>query len=260
MYISGTGISEFEFRTMLDYKVDTVLALKWAQASNGDWLPTDRGQSNDFYECKIGMAGYYTEIANVVTQINNNRTVGSNEISLTRFNLNEQIFGADVVYSNGLSATVLRYPTIRQKSLNLFTIDMTLRLLGTISFTAVTTLPELNFTQVGYDGNIDEHTITKYDTYNGNYTYLNNDSDVGIFKGTIILSYADMARLRRYHAVNRGGNFSLADIPGVNNPFGPTGDSYPIDVRIKNITNEKIRDQYRWTCDIELVNYKTANA
>lgn len=260
MWVNGTGFTETKTFHVSSFKVDTQLALKWTQVSNGNWVVTDRGASDDYYESVVTMKGRYDEIEPILTELNNNREAGSNVITLSNFVSDEKIFGADIIYTGSLNATVIDFPNIKQKSLHFFNISMRLRLLSPITFTSDEDLPSWNLVQIGYEGGIQDHTIVKYDTYTGSFTYLEEGKDVGIYKGTFVFSDTDMAKLRRYHAVNRGAKFTISDIPGVFKPFGPTGDTFPVDCSIKEIDNEKMRDVKYWFCDVELVNYKTPNS
>ncbi len=259
MWLSATGFTkDVEFR-VTQFAITTQLALQWVQAGNGDWFATDRGAANDYYESKVTMKGQYEDIKDIVTEINNNRTNGSNQIYASRFVSDEKIFGADIIYDPGVYFTVIDFPDIEQKSLAVFSITMSIRLLKSYTFTATSTLPELRLAQTGYDAKVQSHSITKYDTYKGAYSYIDEKVDSGVFKGTFIFDDTDMARIRRFQAVQRGANFTVTDIPGVYFPFGPNGQVFPIDVRLKSISNEKMRDQTYWFCDVELVNYKAKN-
>jgi hypothetical protein len=260
MDITGTGFSAIREFKVSSYKIDTNIALQWQLASNGDWYATDRGSDNDFYDCTITMQDRYDDIKNILIDIEANRTAGSNTLTLSNFVSDEKIFGADIVYTGSLSATILDFPNIKQRSLNVFTISITLRLLKPYTFTADATIPVLRLAQIGYEAGMQEHTITKYDTYKGEFTYLDENNDSGIFNGTYVLSDTDMAKLRRYQAIQRGANFTISDIPGVYRAFGPIGQGYTIDARLKSITNERMRDIHYWYADLELVNYKVRNA
>lgn len=259
MLLSATGFSKnIDFR-VVSFAIDTQLAIQWVQASNGDWYPTDRGAANDYYESKVSMKGQYEDIKDVLVEINNNRVNGSNIIHASNFVSDEKIFGADIVYDSSLDFTVLEFPDIEQKSLAVFTITMSIRLLKPFIFTSTSTIPELRLAQTGYDAKIQEHTITKYDSYKGAFSYIDEKRDSGVFKGTFIFNDIDMARIRRFNAVSRGASFTVTDIPGVYFPFGPNGQVFPIDVRLKKISNEKIRDVKYWLCDVELVNFHAKN-
>jgi hypothetical protein len=259
MDITGPGFTAYKQFKISSFKVSTTLALQWAQGANGDWYPTDRGSGNDYYDTTVTMQGRYDELKDILVEINNNRFNGSNELTLSNFVSDEKIFGADIIYTGTLTATITDFPQIKQKSLNFFNITMSMRLLKPYTFTDVETMPTLNLSQTGYESGVQDFTITKYDTYKNSFTYLEESNDAGIFKGNFILSSDDLARLRRYHAINRGSNFTISDIPGVFQPFGPNGQQYTIDCRIKSILNEKMRDTKYWFVDIELVNYKVKN-
>lgn len=242
------------------FSVNTKLALQWTQAANEDWYATDRGSGNDYYEATVSMKGHYSDVRDILTEINANRLTGSNVLKANRFESDEHIFGADIDYTGTLDVTVVDFHDIDQKSLNVFQIQFKLRLLKPFTFTGTSTLPDLYPAQIGYEGRVQDHTITKYDTYKGLFSYIEESNDAGIFKGLFIFNDTNMANLRRYHATTRGAMVSISDIPGVYSPFGPNGQSYPIEARIKSISNERMRDPNYWMCELELINYKMRNA
>jgi hypothetical protein len=260
MKIYGPGFTgSAETVKVMSFTVNTVLALRWTQLSNGNWYPTDRGAENDYYESTVVMSGRYSVLENLVDQIERNRTNGSNVLTLTDFYDNERIFGADVSHSS-ISATVLTYPEMIQRSLHMWQIKIKLRALKPLTFQGTAAMPTLTFLKTGYEGNVDKTTINKYDTYKGGYTYLEQASDVGKFKGTFVLTQSDMANLRRYHAESRGAALTITDIPGVYKPFGKTRGTFPITCKIKEISDEQMRDLRYWTCTVELVESVAQNA
>jgi hypothetical protein len=262
MYLLDTknGYAEEMHIKTSQFAVNTTLALQWVQAANGDWYATDRGSDNDYYEATVTMKGRYQELSDIMSEINTNRTTGNNVLFADRFESDEKIFGADIVYTNGLSVTIEEFPDIEQKSLNVFQIKFKLRLLKPYTFVTYVGIPDLYPAQIGYDAKVQDWTINKYDTYKGVYTYIDHNNDAGIFNGTFIFNDTDMAQLRRHHATTRGSMLSISDIPGIYNAFGPNGMVYPIEARIKSISNERMRDPNYWMCNLELINYKVRNA
>jgi hypothetical protein len=260
MHIVGAGFTYgAQDLKVTGYTVKTVLAIQWTQTACGNWYATDRGVENDYYEATVVMAGRYSVLENLVYQINKNRTNGSNVVTLSYFSDNERIFGADLVY-NSITATVLDFPEMVQRSLYMWQIKIRFRALKPLTFQGDATMPVLALVKTGYDGNVDLPTINKYDTYKGSYSYLESNTDSGVFKGTFTLTQSAMADLRRYWATYRGAEQTITNIPGVYKPFGKLRPTWPITCKIKSIDDEQMRDLRYWTCNVQLVEYVAPNA
>jgi hypothetical protein len=105
MIVSGTGITAFTAKIGPDYIPATVYALQWIQGANGSWYAVDRGASADIYGVEISLYKDEATINDFIAQVEANREAGSNVLSLSGFNSQEHIFGADVDYSGTITAT-----------------------------------------------------------------------------------------------------------------------------------------------------------
>jgi hypothetical protein len=248
--ISGTGITTFQARIKTDFRVQTELAIRWFQCSSGKWLFTDRGATVDTYETEVRVQGIRGRVEELVTQLNANRTAGSNQVTLSGFDSNELIFGADVVYTS-ITATLLNTPKVKQNRWKSFETDLTLRAIGP-TLTGTATFPALKYLDVGFDGNVDRYQINKIDSYSGVYSYLDMQSDIGIFKGRFQFTGTEMRNLRKWHRTNRGTTYALTGINGVVYPFGVLRGAFPKNVKLLAIEQEEMRDLDNWYATLKL--------
>ena len=225
MQINGTT-----YKIKPDFRPATKLALNWIQLSNSNWVSTDRGVSQDTYDTEIRLYGRESDVNDLINDIEANRVSGSNVLTLTDFNSQEHIFGADLDYTVPITATA--FMNMRaQKTWKGFEITLKLSCLSP-SFTGGSgSLPILRFLDVGYDADA-EYTIQKFDSYDRSFTYNDPESDIGLFAGTFTFDDSEMIQLRRYLATNRGATFSITNIFGVTYPFGRRSGSYPFDAKI----------------------------
>lgn len=232
MIITGSGITEFTAKVLLDYQPLQRFALTWQQLSSGNWAATDRGTTADSYECKISLYGVESEINTFVTEINNSRLYGNNQITLSDFAETEKIFGHNITHDT-LTATVLDMPQRRRGSFKGWGLaDVYLKLLSTPVFTGLSTMPTLYFSDFGGDADSD-YTFNRKESYTNAITYQDKQSDSGIFEANFTLKNTDFINMLNYIRVTRSGNMTLADTLGVAYPFGTrsTG-SYPFTVKL----------------------------
>ncbi|MBD3387587.1 MAG: hypothetical protein GF414_01475 [Candidatus Altiarchaeales archaeon] len=232
MRLSGTGISTpFELK-IIKYTPRTTLALEWVTTSSGNYVATDRGASADIYETEVTVHGceYYTNW--VLDAIGDNRTIDSNVLTLDTFHGDDdQIFGCDIDYSSGVSVTVTDLKMRKQRSWHGHAVTMTLRALSP-SFVGAASLPTLQYISRGYTADA-TWTMSKIDTYDNTFTYLDQEYDAGMWSGDIVLPTADMRSFRRYLATQRDATISIPDIKGVLYPYGPRrGNTYPLSVKV----------------------------
>lgn len=218
MQIAGTGITTFTAKIKDDFIPKTTYALTWSQLSDGSWYSVDRGSGADTYDADIRLYGTESVINDFIDQIEANRVAGSNVISLSSFNAQEHIFGADINYSGALSCTAIMQRRT-QKTWKGFGVALRLSLLSPSFIGGSGSLPPLRLLDVGYDADAD-YEIVKFDSYNRSFSYQDHASDDGSFAGVFTFTDAEMIALRRFIAVNRGSAFSRPDISGVDFPFG----------------------------------------
>jgi len=231
VHISGDGIASYMVRIKPNFKVDTRLALNWIQASNGQYKATDRGYTSDIYEAEFTIRAKEEEVNNFIDAVHDNREAETNYFQLSGFESTEHIFGEDVDYSSPIDVTVLEVSGVKQPFWKTREIKVKTRALSP-NFTGSPSLPSLNCLGIGYETKTDR-TITKYDSYYGDFSYLDRESDVGVFVGTFMFTIDEMRAIRRYIATQRDATISIPSIGGVEYPFGPyRPNTYPISVKI----------------------------
>ena len=218
MNISGTGITPFDIEILPNFSIDTDYSFSMRQVANGDYKVVDRGAASDVYGSKFKLRGKESDIEQFLSEAKANRTAGSNVITLDDINTGEYIFGEDVDYSGGVDVTILKLSTFKQTSFNVRDLEIQAQCIDP-DFTGSSSFPTLDrlFPQFSTE---DRWSINKYDSYEGDFSYIERNMDVGYFEGTFLFSRAEMKSLRRYRATNRGASFTLASIPGVTYPFG----------------------------------------
>jgi len=234
MQISGDGISTFTAKVRPDFRPETTLAIQWRKLSDGNYYSIDRGADADTYEASCTLHSKEAAINNFIQQIEENRTASTgapNQITLSEFLETEHIFGEDVDHSGSISATVLDISFRRQSTFKGYSVNVKLRAISP-TFSALPSLPDLSYLDIGYQSD-NELTIKKYDTYSGTYSYLDARADVGEFVGTFTFSQADMGKIRRHIATERGNTVTITGINGVQYAFGPRrGIGYNRDCKI----------------------------
>jgi len=252
MRLSGTGISTpFELK-VTKYRPITTYGIEWIKTSSGNYVSTDRGASNDTYESEIVVSGHEYYINQVLSAIQDNRAADNHVLSLDTFNqVDDKIFGCDVDYSSGVTCTVVKLSSRKQRSWRGFGVTMILRALSP-SFTGSASLPALQYIPKGYEGDA-TYTVTKYDTYDGSFTYLDEEYDAGQWTGDVILTSANMQGLRRYLATQRGSTISIPAIAGVAYPYGPRrGSTYPLSVKVTEFKDNGMWGEGYWTATLTL--------
>lgn len=243
MDISGAGITTpLRVEIAPGFRPEYVPSLKWAMCSSGKWVASDRGASADIYRCEVGVTGYESTINELLTTIYNNRvaTTGSpNQLTLTNFADTEKIFGEDVDHSS-VTATVIDMGERQQGTLNNFATRLVLQAISPTFIGDSAEAITLNHWDYEYSGDA-EQTISKHDSYNGSFTYIDHRADRGVYKGNAYLSIANTITLMRTIATKRAYPITTT-ISGVDNPFGAvrTG-TWP-----RNLKYLEVRDMGYW--------------
>ena len=251
MIISGTGITSFEFKTSIDFKIDTRLSINWFKVADGNWKFTDRGASTDIYESDVKLHAISGSVDQVLQQIEANRVAESNVITLSTTNYNEKIFGPEINYTVPISATVINDVVKEQARLKSYEVRLRLRAISP-TFTGSGAFPDLKYLNIGYSGDIDKNTINKLDSYTGSFSYIDHQYDAGLFTGTFIFTEAELIGLRQYMRLSRGTTTSLTGINGVTYPFGINRGAYPFNVKLLDLTDLEMRGIGRWFATIKM--------
>jgi len=253
MILSGTGITTpIEFK-VTKWKPVTNLALQWVKTVSGNWVATDREADNDTYDCDLEVYGHEYYVNQVLKAIGDNREAGSNVLSLTKFSADggDMLFGADIDYSGGLSVTVTKLGERKQKSWHGHGVSMRMRVLSP-SFTGSATMPDLKYVERGYKGD-STWTITKPESQNGTFAYVDNAYDSGYWEGEVRLSTTNMRNFRRYIATTRGTAFNVGVLGGVLFPWGPrrTG-TMPIPVKLIDFDDKGMDGLQYWIMELKI--------
>ena len=263
MLINGSGISPaFSAKIKPDFQVQTTLALKWAQASNGNWYAIDRTSAADDYACTVNLYSKETGdaqfmgINDFIAMLENNREATSgtpNILALSDFALNEHIFGEDVDYSGTINATYDPSAAVRRSQGSITGWGYSgLRLVAQgPSFVGAAVLPAIRFIDIGVDADRDG-TINKNFTYNRFVSTADHRSDAGRFVGTVTLTSLEMRILRRYRATVRGSAFTMPVLPGIAFPFGPEAGAFPKSVQLIDWQGEQMISPDRWKVTLTL--------
>lgn len=252
MKIGGDGIGSAVTLEVTQFEPKTQYALTWAKSASGNWYASDRGAASDIYETTVAVHGLEYKISNIMDAIEANRDNPSNTVTLSYFNgVDDRIFGADLDYTSTVSATILKMEPMTQKSWKGFGTKLTLRALSP-SFTGSATFPALLHQLRGYEADAN-YTVSKADSYTGGYYYHDEDYDAGEFSGTFMMTTAEITNLRRYAATQRGTSFTVTDIPGVLQPWGPRRGTYNMTCKLKEVDDRGMRDKNYWTVKITLV-------
>jgi len=268
MILTANELRSFDLKILPGFKPVTKLAINWKQLANGGYFPVDRGTDCDVYESEITAYGKEDVIDGLISALEDNRYTGSkdmesNKFRLSEFNSAEKIFGAEVNYTTGITAAVMKYGQKTQKSWKGFFIKLTLRAFGidpksgaAASFPAINNFcanPQARASlSVGFTGDSDVD-IDKMDTYTGIKSFVDNRTDAGFFEGTFTLRTEDMAGLRAFlirdehtNIMGRGKVIPsdtdegriINNIPGVQNLFGTRRmGKGPFNVRITKFTD-----------------------
>ena len=251
MYVSGDGFTTFLCHIKPEFKPKTTLALKWVQASNGVWSTVDRGVTSDIYESEIRIYSKEETINTMINAIYANRIYDTNYFTMSGFLSTEHIFGEDIDYSGNIQVTIVAIEGPVQKTWLGYEATLTVRALSP-TFTYASTLPTLQYLDYGYKGTIEDLTINKYDSYYGNFTYLDHTTDIGIWTGTLLFTSENMGKMRRYITTQRGSTVTINSINGVDYPFGPTRPTFPITCKILKWDDLGMVNPNNWKMSVTL--------
>lgn len=231
MVITISGVGPYTFKILPEFEPKINMAVSFFRLANGDYAATDRGSSEDTYETNISLYGTEADIYNFIYTINLNRTLGYNTVSLSDFNTQEYIFGADIDYSGSISARIYLddrvQNTFKGFSVSAKLIGISLPLIDMDP--APTSLPSLRYLDIGYNANT-RYTLNTLDSYSGDVFYQDKLYDSGKFTGVYTFDHYEMMVARRVYTTKRGTSFNIPSIIGVTHPFG-----------IRPISGKKVR-------------------
>ena len=240
MYISGDGVTSYLVKVKPDYKIDSKIALKWVQTSDGNYSAIDRGFDADIFESTVTLVAKQDVIEQFVNAVEANRAYDTYHFNLSGFEENENIFGHGIDHTGTLDVTVIKISDIQQKEWKVWQCTCTLRLLSPILESVAATFPVLKHIETNIKKSLDD-SMVKYDTYYGNYTYLDHEADAGVVELNFFLCNNEVKQLKRlYYNDVRGTTYTIAEdkIQGVSYPFGSTRTTWPISVKILELNDE----------------------
>lgn len=248
IYITGTGITPFYLR-INKFTPKTKLSLKWENVSDNAWVAVDRGTDADVYLSEITIIGTETKINQFITEIEANRSIGSNYVTLHNFNeVDDQIFGLDVDYSGSIDVTVIDYNKRPQRTLNSWEFTFTLQALS-ISYDGTPSLPTVT-PEIGYSSYTDR-TIEKKETYDNTFYYFDKVSDAGVFEGIFELLRENAQEFKRYLCSTIRGDDMTITISGVSYPLGPNRGTGAVSVKVLEFKEEQVNIN-RWRYSLKL--------
>ena len=246
--LTGPGITPLYF-FVNSFKPTTKLSLKWIQLSDNNYAAVDRGVDSDVYTSKVKIIGLEADINQFITELEANRVNGSNVVTMSGFSgVDDQIYGLNFNYSQDITATVISYDKRPQRTLSSWSFEFTIQ---AISYTLLSS-PSLPTTtpEIGYKSYTDR-TISKIDTFDGTFSYSDENCDSGVFDGTFELCTSDAKSFKQYLCSTiRGGEMTIT-ISGVDFPLGPNRGTGAIDVKVIEFVEEQININ-RWRFILKL--------
>jgi len=235
--------------TLWGYQPITTLAINWARLANGNYAAQDRGivpidqpTGEDVYQAAINFKGTATSLETLETALADNR--GEMTIACSE---GEEIFGADVDYSSDLTVTVEKYGRIDSIAAGVYAMPLLLRCIGP-TFTGTASIASL---RCGHRFSPNSaFSVVKQFALSGAGTYLDRETDDGIFSATFVQTTAEMKAIRRY--LSTTARTAIVPLPsiGVSYPFGRRMGTGPFTCRVlewKDLGRKNYRD---WELEI----------
>lgn len=221
----------------------TRVAVDWVKLADGNWNGSDRGVSEDVYEAAIVFKGTEAELSTLETELNTNKE---------NFNLTcgtgEEIFGADVDYSGAIDVTVVDYGTIQSVNRGVYSMPLKLRALSH-SNTGSASISNLRLASHRFEPN-SLFDLDKSFTLDGTATYLNGETDPGIFHGVFKQTQTEMKAIRRYLLTTaRTASVSFPSF-GVDSPFGQRMGSGSFNCKVISWRDMGRKNYADWELDI----------
>lgn len=255
MYISGAGITTpVRVEIKPGFTTEYISSLKWAMCSSGKWVASDRGASADVYQTEIEVRGYENVINDLLVTLDNNRTalIGvANQITCTGFTETEHIFGESIDYEEQINATLIDVGERQQNSFNSFSVNLKLQAISPAMNGVGADALTFRYMDFEYIGD-SYKTITKVDTYTGQFSYMDSQADRGYIKFTAYLSLADMRLFQRTLETKRAAPITTT-ILGIGNPLGPIRSTGLSPINLKYL---EVKDLGLWGINYHRVQVK----
>jgi len=253
MYIYATGVAPTEFRTSLNYLTDTTYGLEWFKGADGNYYASDLGPEADTYIASIKTYGTESYINNLITTLDSIRT-NHTVLLMSDFASNELFFGEDVNHSGVVSGVVSDIELRKSVSLRGFELNAKIRGIDLAFNTYASGWPAtIDCVQQDYEADRD-YTVGIYDTYTSEPYAYDELSDEGICTFAATLTNAQLAQLRYYKRVHRGGDITLPlnGLAGISYPFGPSSGAGPHTIKFLDIKEKSRLGLTHWVVNLKL--------
>jgi len=241
------------FKVLPTISYTPILALEWFDLADGNVRAVDRSDKNDYVICEIETVGTESYINNIIQSLKVDKF-----LTLSEFASDEMIFGANVDYNATVKAVWTNMTMKKQKTLNTFSLILSLTSTDITYITGSGYLPSLSCVQIGYTGDtswgFDVEQTYRNTSNSGSVYVYQNSNDIGEFIGQFILTNEEMAELLYFQKAQRSSPFVLPSI-GVPYPFGPrqTG---PYDAVLREITGVSYFSPTMQICTITINQFK----
>jgi hypothetical protein len=257
MIINGVGMTQPTEVNIKDFNFNLEMGMNWFQLADGNWRASDRGPEYDHKTVKITTYGTLSQLESITQELRLNQ---QNTASMSLFEIAEPIFGHNVDYDQPVTAVLNEIDIFNQKTLNGYSLEMTLEAVNLEYKSLAFELPDLCALEYSYYGGRkwSFNTNTSYQNQYiglgaGNINVNRQNMETGFFQGTFKFFMDDMAKLLEFQRVNRSASFTLPTIEGVPYPFGEDSGSGPYTARLYNIDNIKRLSPILWSARITFV-------
>jgi len=232
--------------TMWGYQPITIPSIQWVQKSDGNWSGYDRTASEDIFEAAILFKGSESQLSTLETELSTNRE---------NFNVTcgtgEEIFGADIDYSGAIDSTVIKYGVIQSIAKGVYSMPLRLRAVSP-SLTGSASISSLRLSSHQFEPN-SAFDLMKSFALDGTTTYLDGETDPGVFHGIFKQTTAEMKAIRRYLLTTaRTASVSFPSF-GVSKPFGQRMGTGPFTVKITSWKDLGRKNFADWELDLKMV-------
>lgn len=180
-------INSNKYRVLQNFTPNIIPAIKWKKKSNGKWVASDRGDTQDIHEATIKIYNTYAILTSLMTDLNTYQGTLS-----VAFGVGEEVFGPHIDYSAPIYINVIKYGTLKKTNFSLYELQITIRLLNHTDYYIsddVTTDPDFLPKTLYSIKNVDEGaqidrdwTIKKIDTSTNVFEYVSHLSENGTCK------------------------------------------------------------------------------
>jgi hypothetical protein len=197
----------------------TKWSVTFSKLSTGYHQGRDRGASEDVYEGTVLVSDTVAHLDSLQAVLAANR----NGITLSSMSSGEMVFGANVDYSGSISATVVNHGMRR----NVFhtgadALEITFRALSPALLGITSSWASLRL-QEGWEGDR-SHENQKHFSYGQTASYLDHETDAGLFSAKFVQTTEQMMAIRAYLLTTARGNpVQFPSLLPTLYPFGANG-------------------------------------